>query len=286
VLEFEYTHVLGLHESKTININPTRPDLGGARPLTAAFKAAGLPVLGRIDVEESIGRSRYDGFNVSYRRRLSNRFSVNTNYTLSRAVAYNGFPAAFRNRPTNYDNIFSKADFGPSPNDERHRFVFSGIIELPWGIQLAPILQAASARPYTAIQGIDVFGWGSGRGNAHAIVNVSDPNNLTANASASAASLRACLAAGTCQQVQFDNLRGQPFFQLDTRVSKNFRIKERTDLKLIFQAFDLTNRANFGNNYDGNIRSPTFRQPLGFITPSGVIVPRSFSAEFGVQVNF
>src|SRR5204863_4427558 len=44
VLEFEFTHVLGLHESKTVNINPTRRlflDSAGneitSRPLTAAF---------------------------------------------------------------------------------------------------------------------------------------------------------------------------------------------------------------------------------------------------------
>ena len=47
VLEFDYVHVLALHESKTININPQRRlllDANGneisSRPLTAAFTAA------------------------------------------------------------------------------------------------------------------------------------------------------------------------------------------------------------------------------------------------------
>jgi len=282
-----------LRESKTFNINPKLVSLGGARPLTAAFIAAGLPVLNRIDVEESIGRARYDGLNLSYRRRLSNHFSLNTNYVLSRAVAYNGNTAAFRNRPTDLNNIFSKTDFGPTPNDERHRWVVSGLIDLPWGIQVAPIMQLASARPYNAIQGIDVFGWGGGRGNAHAIVNTSNPNDLLANVNMSATDLQACLAAGTCKQVGFDSLRGQAYFQLDTRLSKDIKFGERAKLKLIFQAFDLTNRANFGNNFDGNLRDfntdptkSTFRKPTGFITPSGVIVPRSFSGEFGAQFIF
>ena len=73
---------------------------------------------------------------------------------------------------------------------------------------------------------------------------------------------------------------------MDTRLSKEIKFGERAKLKLIFQAFDLTNRANFGNNFDGNIRSTTFGKPLGFITPSGVIVPRSFSGEFGAQFIF
>jgi hypothetical protein len=293
VVEVEYTHVLGLRESKTFNINPNLVSLGGARPLTAAFKAAGLPILGRIDVEQSVGRSRYDGLNLSYRRRLTNHFSLNTNYVLSRAVAYNGNTAAFRNRPTDFNDIFAEHDFGPTPNDERHRWVVSGLINLPWGIQVAPIMQLASARPYTAIQGIDVFQWGAGRGNAHAIVNTSNPNDLLANVSKSATDLQACLAAGTCKQVGFDSLRGQAFYQLDTRLSKEIKFSESAKLSLIFQAFDLTNRANFGNNFDGNLRDfntdptkSTFRKPTGFITPSGVFVPRSFSGEFGAKFTF
>ncbi|MCG3163797.1 MAG: hypothetical protein JMDDDDMK_05248 [Acidobacteria bacterium] len=288
VIEVEYTHVLALRESKTININPRRAALVPvARQLDAAFAAAGLPKLGRIDVESSVGRSRYDGLNISYRRRLSNRFSLNTNYVLSKAVAYNGASAAFRNRATNVDDIFAEYDFGPTPNDERHRWVVSGLIDLPWGIQFAPIMQVASARPYSSLQGLgDVFNFGGGTGAVHAIVNTSAPDNLLANKDTSLANLRACLAAGTCVQAPYNNLRGQAFFQLDSRFSKTIKFGEKANLRLIFQAFDLTNRANFGNNFDGNIRSGTFGKPTGFITPSGVIVPRSFSGEFGAQFTF
>jgi outer membrane receptor protein involved in Fe transport len=291
VVEVEYTHVLALRESKTININPLLPALAGSpRPLDAAFVAAGLPKLGRIDLESSVGRSRYDGLNLSYRRRLTNHFSVNSSYVLSRAVAYNGDAAAFRNRATDVNDIFAQHDFGPTPSDERHRFVVSGLIDLPKGIQFAPIMQIASARPYNSLMGLgDVFGFGSGVGAVHAIVNTSDPNNLLANkgkTSADVPALRACLAAGTCIEAPYNNLRGQAFFQLDARLSRDIKFNERAKLKLIFQAFDLTNRANFGNNFDGNIRSNTFGTPTGFITPSGVIVPRSFSGEFGAQFIF
>ncbi|MBO0723974.1 MAG: hypothetical protein J2P52_00115, partial [Blastocatellia bacterium] len=294
VIEVEYTHVLGLRESKTININPQRiallaPGSTGTppRPLDAAFVAAGLPKLGRIDVESSVGRSRYDGLNISYRRRLTQRFSVNASYVLSRAVGYNGDAAAFRDRATDVDNIFAAHDFGPTPNDERHRFVVSGLVDLPKGIQIAPIMQIASARPYDSRNGpADVFGFGGGTGAVHAIVNTSDPSNLLANKGKSVADLRACLAAGTCEEAPYDNLRGQAFFQLDARVSKDIKFGERFKLKLLFQAFDLTNRANFGNNFDGNINSSTFGKPTGFITPSGVFVPRSFSGEFGAQFIF
>jgi hypothetical protein len=65
-------------------------------------------------------------------------------------------------------------------------------------------------------------------------------------------------------------VRGQPFFQLDARVTKNFRIRERANLQAIFQVFDLTNRANFGSNFVNDVRLASFGTPSNFITPSGV----------------
>jgi len=50
--------------------------------------------------------------------------------------------------------------------------------------------------------------------------------------------------------------------------------------------FDLTNRANFGNNFTGDVRQTSFGTPNAFITPGGVIVPHSFSGEFGVKFSF
>lgn len=298
VLEVEYTHVLGLHESKTVNINPTRLfflDAGGneisSRPLSAAFTAAGLPVLGRIDLEVSSGRSRYDGLNISYRRRLHRSFTLNTTYTLSRALAYNGNSAAFRNRAFNPFDLFAPYDLGPTPNDSRHRFTASGVVNLPAGFQIAPIMQWESARPYTAGYGaaVDTLGVGGGRGTSHVIVFKDRPDDLLATFTAFGNTqklYRDCLRAGNCQIAGFDNLRGQPYFQLDTRITKNFRIKETSTLSVIFQVFDLTNRANFGNNFGTDVRQTNFAKPTSFLTPTSVIVPHSLSAELGVQFRF
>jgi outer membrane cobalamin receptor len=98
--------------------------------------------------------------------------------------------------------------------------------------------------------------------------------------------LQACLSANTCQQVPYNAVRGQDFFQLDLRVSRTFRFGEKAKLDLIFQAFDLTNRANFGSSYGTSIRASNFEQPTGFITPSGTLVPKSFAAEFGARFSF
>ncbi len=283
-IEVDYIHVLSLRESKTIDINPKDPNNGGIRTLNPIFAAKGLPELARIDAEMSIGRSRYDGLNISYRRRMSRHFSINTNYVLSRALAYAGASASFRNRPTDINNWFTPSDLGPTPSDETHRWVFSGIVDMPWGIKLSPVVQWASARPYSSAQGIDVFGYG--RNIARAILLTKDPTNYFATKDYTAEQARACLADGSCFQDGFDSLRGTPFFQFDARVGKTIRIKERASVEVFFQGFDLTDRANYGANYNGNIRSSQFRQPVGFITPSGVIVPRSFSGEFGAHFRF
>jgi hypothetical protein len=303
VLEVDYTHVLALHESKTVNINPTRRlflDGSGneisTRPLAAALAAAGQVAFGRIDLETSTGRSRYDGLNIAYRRRLHNNFTINATYTLSRALAYDGNSAAFRNRAWNPFDLFASYSMGPTPTDTTHRFSASAVVNLPWGLQFAPIMQLESPRAYTAGYGgtPDVLGSGSGRGTSHVMVFTSSPNDLTATltsfgdpgVAANAVKYRNCFRTGQCTFAPFDNLRGQPFFQLDTRISKNFKFKEHYVITPLLQVFDLTNRANYGNNFQGDVRQTSFRQPLGFITPAGVIVPHALSAELGVKFTF
>ncbi|HYL09742.1 MAG TPA: TonB-dependent receptor, partial [Candidatus Acidoferrales bacterium] len=297
VAEIEYVHELGLHEEKRAFLNYVDPTTG-TRTLSAALAAAGQPQIGRVSMETSWGRSRYDGMNVSFRRRMANHFTVNTTYTLSRGLAYNGNAASYSNAITDPRFPLLPSDFGPVPNDERHHWSVSGVVDLPWGFQIAPIMQVASARPYVTSNGIsNVLGFGSGIATAHAIVPTSDPSNIFFSLTQTTAQLRNCyFVTLTCMQAGFDSLRGQPYFDLDARVTKLIKFGERSNLKLIFQAFDLTNRANYGNNYDGNVKNSlaangsTFGTALGYIgcNANGCnrTIPISFRAEFGGQFTF
>ena len=295
VIEVDYIHSLALHEGNSFQVNPINPALGPSRILSAALTAANQPVLGSVSEASSAGRSRYDGLNVSYRRRMSKHISINTSYVLSKAVGYDGSAANFGNIAVNPFNPFDpKVDYGPVPNDERHRWTFGGVFDLPWGFEAAPFIQASSARPYNASNGIsNFFGFGSGTSAAHDIVPNSNPSDYTMfnatafpSSSAAKAAMQACLAANQCFQVPFDSLRGQAFFQMDARLSKSIHFGERGTLRLIFQGFDITNRANFGNTFGTNPRVASFGQPTGFIAASSVIVPKSFRGEFGVEYNF
>ena len=289
VLELDYVHTLGLHEEKRDILNYVDPTTG-TRTLSAALAAAGQPQIARISMETSWGRSRYDGLNVSLRRRMAKRFSLNATYTLSRGLAYNGNAASYSNTVTDPRFPLLPSDFGPVPNDERHHVSFSSVVMLPWGLEVAPILQFGTARPYNTSTGkSNVLGFGTGPAAAHAIVQNGSSDLLWENTQTTAA-VRACYLAGNCHQVGFDFLRGQDFFNLDARLTKMIKFGERANLKLMFQMFDVTNRANFGNNFDGNVHDTTFMQPLGYATCGGNgcnrNIPISFRGEWGVQFTF
>ncbi|HWC16501.1 MAG TPA: carboxypeptidase regulatory-like domain-containing protein, partial [Terriglobales bacterium] len=138
--EIEYIHELGLHEEKRQILNYIDP-VTGVRTMSAALAAAGQPLIARISMETPWGRSRYDGMNVSLRRRMANHFTVNATYTLSEGWAYNGNAASYSNTVTDPRFPLLPSDFGPVPNDERHHLSVSSVVDLPWGFQVAPIVQ-------------------------------------------------------------------------------------------------------------------------------------------------
>lgn len=319
VVEIEYTHVLGLHENKTINIDqkvwdgtivttdsdgnqlPPHPNL--IRPLSAAFAAAGQPVLFSVRNEASINRNRYDGINFSYRQRMHRHFSLNANYTLSWAYGYDsggGTDTFFRNYSRDGYKPLGPQEWGPGTNDERHHITLSGIVDMPKGFQIAPILQFGTARPYNPDNSSNTLNTGGGTMNA-VVVPKTNPTayltyaaaNFTGNGDIYSATDAANWEAQMCYYVsqqcvvsQYDPLRGDPFFQLDMRLSKSFKIREGMNLRFVAQAFNLTNRANYGNNFGLSIAESTFAHPIGFINPTSTYTPRSVWSEFGVHFTF
>ena len=292
VVTAEYTHVLGLHENKTMNIDQKIP-LNGAcctRPLDAAFAASTQSELASVRDEQSIGRSHYDGINFTFHQRMSHHFTLNANYSLSWAYSYDSGGGSFRNYPRLSTNPFASYEWGPSPNDERHHITVSGIVDLGKGFQLAPIMQYGSARPYAVTNSANTLNTGGGTAIA-VVVPSNAPTNWFAFAG-NTAGAQNCFyglngVAKSCTIAAYDPLRGDPFFQLDLRLSKNVSFGDRMKLQFVAQAFNLTNRANYGNDFNGNIASQsTFGHPAGFLAPSSTVIPRSLWSEFGVRFTF
>jgi hypothetical protein len=277
VIEAEYVHVLSLHENKTINwdhntpIDPNNIALGFFKPLSAAFAAAGVPVLGSVRDEMSIGRSRYDGLNISYRQRQFHKLDLTVNYTLARAVGYDDDGNGFRSYPRDPAQPLSPQDFGPALNDERHHLTIAGTWNLPWGMSFSPILQAGSARPYNAIGTTNQIGLGGGS---------------LADALLAPGCTEQGYYSGTCSLNPIFNMRGDPYFDMDMRLAKNIKLGENRNLQLAFQAFNLTNHANYGNDFGTTVGSPTFGHPIGFIEPNTTTLPHAFIGEFGARFTF
>jgi hypothetical protein len=304
VLEAEYVHVLSLHENKTINLDPVIPvtpnnittlsrnNLPGGfiRPFDAAFAAAGVPILGSVRDETSGGRSRYDAMNLSFRQRGFHKTDLIANYTLARAVGYDEDGGSFRYYPRDPQHPLAASEFGPAFNDERHHLTLAATTHLPWGLEFSPILQAGSARPYLALSSTNLANFGGGSSAQALVVLKSDPTNLTAfdDPVTGPKKLAAtqCYYAGQCQFVPYNSLRGNPSFNVDARVAKNVKLGESRNLQLIFQAFNLTNHANYGNNFGSVVDDPTFKKPLGFINPTSSLLPRAFTGEFGARFTF
>ncbi len=123
------------------------------------------------------------------------------------------------------------------------------------------------------------------------VVPTSDPINFLAFAGNNSGSQNCFYGINGVTQARtiakFDPVRGDPFFELDMRLAKNFKFRERYNLQIVAQAFNLTNRANYGNDFGANIASAsTFGHPIGFINPASTITPRSTWGEFGFRFTF
>jgi len=275
----DYYHVLGLHEPRVLNINPRilqvcgDPNVwAGANPsdarcvngantryFDAAFAAAGLGA-GRLGQTNMIGtnnRSRFDTFNFQLRKRLSRSFLFQTNYVLSWSRSWGGRPTSSYSGNAiaiTPEIQFAPAEFGPTIFDERHRVVASGVFQLPYGFEIAPIFQAASARPYFFRSGVDTDGDG--------LIRI---DRVCAGSTISAPLIAGRNAPFLCTPVPVTSLRGDPFAQMDVRFGKAFRFAgERMSLRLYWEFFNLFNRNNFGNNFSENASAANFAQPLGY----------------------
>jgi hypothetical protein len=115
------------------------------RPIGEVFN----PVVGGTDsvvnLESSV-KNWYDALLINVQKRYSNRFSFNASYTLSKAFNFsNDDQIPFQVGPLDPNNL--RLEKGPPPNDERHRFTFAGVFDVPFGIQVSPIVTLSSDVP-------------------------------------------------------------------------------------------------------------------------------------------
>jgi len=250
----DFTHVIGRREFRRININPI---VNGTRVLAPDFvRVYGIPdKLNAVNILVTNNESRYDALTVQFQRRVQ-RVTIQAHYTLAGAYAYGGSTGARAGAAVAQDQFdqFAEGEWGPTGNDERHRGVIMGVFELPYGIQVSPVFQAATARPYTLTAGQDLNR--DGTNNDRYI----DPVTL--------------------KQVAVNSQRGDPTTVMDVRTTKFFALGGERKIGVFAEVFNVLNTANFGNSYTGNGRSATFKQPTGFVPGIGYALQLQLGARF------
>lgn len=262
------------------------------------------PVVGGPDIVknlESSVRTNYDGLLLSLEKRFANRYQFRSSYTLSRSANYaNDDQIPFSNGPIDSNDL--RREYGPTPNDQRHRFTFSGVFQLPGEVRLAPILTLASSVP------IDILlPDGSSRvcelqrnAGARQFHTGAELNAVLSQINAAGGSLCPNPDPSTgfkprvlLPLVRDDLKLGDNFSSLDLRVSKIFRLGERWTIEPIaevFNLFNVTNVLGVSNvNYSGfkNVLVPDGSFGEAVTTSGGVFGsggPRAF--QFAARVTF
>ena len=151
-------------------LNPVRrfPALSSSSPISP-----NVPLL-NTTFREGTGNSSYNALWLTANKRLSRGLQFNASYTFSKSIDYNSQSSQGVTLQDSYNLL---GDRGLSDFDARHRFVISGLYELPFrgnqfkeGWQLSLITQSQSGNPVTLLAG-----------NAGAIgaIPASNANSLT-----------------------------------------------------------------------------------------------------------
>jgi hypothetical protein len=219
----------------------------------------------------SRGRSRYNGLTISTRRRLSNGFDFLASYTIASGVSTIGNAADDLNTANvqNPDDPFDNpVQLGPNvTTDARHRINLSAVVQLPGGVNVAPLFLYRSALPVFLIDGRDLNGDGDRfdiPATAYA-VTATDPSTGASRIA----------ATGPCTTVNCG--RGWAQSQLNLRLSKAFRAGN-VRVEAIGEFFNLFNAINPSNIVGGVAANRTVFTASG--QPNSTLLqPASFSGD-------
>jgi hypothetical protein len=244
-LSANLVYARGLNQIGTIDYNPVVVALGPGRRPEDINGVAGTSA--SILQYTTFGETWYKGLTVSLNRRYAGRHQFLVSYTLSKAEdnstdfqsafipQQNGRgrnPADVNGLPVGFDPLSER---GPSTQDQRHRFVFSGLYRAPGDVQLSSIVTIGAGRPYTILAGADLNGDGNG--------GTFPPDRARREVGNEASSVGR--NSGT--------MPGQAV--VDLRVSRRLRLGGRAYVDGIFEVFNLLDRTNF---IETNNLSPAF----------------------------
>jgi outer membrane receptor protein involved in Fe transport len=212
------------------------------------------PVVGgpdRVVNIESSARTEYDALMLSVDRSFAGGHSVRGAYTLAKAFNYaNDDQIPFLNGPVDPTDL--RREFGPTPNDRRHRFVASGQARLPGAVSVAALLTLSSGVPMDIMMPdgqtrVPVLQRNAGGRQFHTAAALNSfITGLNASGGVDAVPLPL-----VSESARFTD----SFSSLDLRVSRPFSLGARVRVEPMVEVFNLFNTTNIlgisNVNYSG-----------------------------------
>jgi hypothetical protein len=211
------------------------------------------PVVGgpdRVVNIESSAKTQYDGLLLSLDRPFSNGYQFRVGYTLAKAFNYaNDDQIPFLNGPVDPNDLGK--EWGPTPNDRRHRLTLSGQT-LVSGVNISALWTISSGVPMDIMMPdgqsrIPVLQRNAGGRQFHTAAEL---NTYLANLNAGGG-VNGVLLPLVQDSARFNDL----FNSLDFRVSRPFSINQRIRVEPmleVFNLFNVTNILGISNvNYSG-----------------------------------
>ncbi|MGH9935819.1 MAG: hypothetical protein ACREAM_06200, partial [Blastocatellia bacterium] len=267
-LEAEYVGSRGHKLLSDLLFNYRQPAAAGG---TAAQRNAAkmYPALGGIVIQSDNGESWYHSGVLKLTQRLSRGTTFFTSYTWSKSLDTDSFGAAATNASATGQNPFDKrTDLkGRSDHDLRHRFVFSGVAELPFGKgrkfldqeglintiaggwSLTAIITMQSNSPLTPVLSVANLDTGKSTGQRPQLIG--DPNagprrpDQWFNNAALYVPNPAVASERTFGSIGRNTLEGPNYKSVDFSLLKSFAIAERLRSQFRAEFFNAFNFVNF-----------------------------------------
>jgi len=263
--------------------------------LTGSLRTPGtVSPFGSINAQTSDGNSVYHALNVDLKKRFSHHFQFLASYTWSHSIDDS---SDLQTLLLPQDNRNFAAERADSLFDQRHRFVFSGILASPatWNqadgfhrflsnFTVAPIIEVSSGRPFNILSNQDTNNDQS---------NQTDRPTVLADGTLCVAGTTGCVGLITNGQFTSGSLGRDfgvthRFMSVDMRVARQVPLGERFRLEIIAEGFNLFNRFNeaAASPFIDDVKLFNQRASNGryYSRPTAAFDPRQF--QFGLKLNF
>jgi len=238
--------------------------------------------LGNITQAEGTGKSSYNAAWITATHRLRHGLQFNASYTSSKSLDYNSLSSSGVVVQNSYD---LRNDWAPSDFDARHRFVVSGIYDLPFrgnrfaeGWQIAAIVQSQSGSPVNVVTLNASLTGTPLTVRPDVSAPISYPHRLDAWFDRTPFS-----AVPRFGNSGRNVIIGPTFNNTDIAVMKSLKIGDAAHMQFRFEVFDLFNHPNLGQ--PGNVvGTPTFGQITNTRFPTGES-GSSRQIQFGVKIR-